>query len=112
MTKTLQLINTLKADNIPIFVTGDFNVNYKYDKDVRYSGFPYAKFPTVGARSTYQILGYSGIGSDPGTDVNGDRLIDYVVHVVRSNVTINSQRISPSQYGSDHYVYTNNIEVR
>jgi endonuclease/exonuclease/phosphatase family metal-dependent hydrolase len=112
MTKSLELINQLKADNIPIFMTGDFNVNYKYDKDIRSPGFPYVKFPTVGARSTYQILNYTGLSADPGTNSSGDRLIDYIVHVTRPDVTIRSQAISPTQYGSDHYMYTNAIELR
>jgi hypothetical protein len=74
--------------------------------------FPYVRMATVGARSGYQHLNMAGISASQGTNSDATRLIDYLFHVVRSDVIIRNQSISPTMHGSDHYVYYSGVELR
>lgn len=97
-------INEFKAEKIPIFVTGDFNVNYRYDIVVKTPIFPYAKLSPLGVHSNWEILNLAGIPSTARTQGDsGTRLIDYVFAWVRSDITPLSTSIGSSQLGSDHY---------
>ena len=61
-----------------MFVTGDFNVNYRNDKIRQDPIFPYAALGTRALRSSYYKLGEPATGThvlDNGFD---KRLIDYV----------------------------------
>lgn len=97
------LVNQLKADGLPIFITGDFNVNYRYDSRVKYKDFPYARLRTIDVRSDYQRLKMAGISSHKGSHGSGTRIIDYVWSLDSPELVSSSMSISSVRYGSDHY---------
>lgn len=111
MDNLLEHLAAIKQDNIPIFISGDFNVNYRYDHVVRDAAFPYVRMGSAGARSSFDSLGLAGIGASQGTVTSSSRLIDYFFHIARSDVFVKSHSISASSYGSDHYVYYNTVEI-
>lgn len=104
MTNLAALINELKSANVPIFVTGRFNVNYRYDHTVKTSYFPYASLGAIGVRSGWDLTNLSGISGSAGTDGSSSRLIDYIFSLSRSDVTPNSVAISTSTHGSGAYI--------
>lgn len=112
MTNLTALINELKAANVPIYVVGRFNVNYRYDHTVKTSYFPYASLGAIGVRSGWDAMSLSGISSSVGTEGTGSRLIDYVFASQRSDVMSNSIAVSSSQYGAGHSVafYTSTVK--
>jgi endonuclease/exonuclease/phosphatase family metal-dependent hydrolase len=84
-----------------VFVTGDFNVNYRKDKVAQDPIFPYAALGTRALRSSYFKLGEPATGThvlDNGFD---KRLIDYVHFKQTRRVTATGQRIVRG-LGSDH----------
>ena len=95
-------INKLKADGIPIFITGDFNVNYRYDSRVKYKNFPYSRLRALGIRSDYQRLNLAGISKSTGSHGKGTRIIDYVWALDSPKLVSSSIAISSARYGSDH----------
>ena len=102
MQRLVALINELKPANIPIFITGDFNVNYRYDQTGTVSYFPYNTLKAVGVRSNWYLMNLSGISSTTGTHEGGSRIIDYVWSLDRKDVYPISAKISSNRYGSDH----------
>lgn len=92
----------LQRDNIPIFVLGDFNVNYRYDKTAKYKDFPYVRMGQIGFRSNWDILNLSGIASSASTHGSGSRIIDYA-WMWGPNAKAASTSIG-GKYGSDHHV--------
>ena len=84
-----------------VFVTGDFNVNYRKDKIKQDPIFPYAALGTRAFRSSYYKLGEPATGThvlDNGFD---KRLIDYVNFKPTRRVIAMSQRIVRGM-NSDH----------
>jgi len=61
-----------------VFVTGDFNVNYRNDKIVQDPIFPYAALGTRAFRSSYYKLGEPATGTHVLSNGFDKRLIDYV----------------------------------
>jgi len=59
MTNLVALINELKSANIPIYVVGRFNVNYRYDHTVKTNYFPYISLGAVGLRSGWDVTNLS-----------------------------------------------------
>ena len=103
MAKLTALVNSLKTANIPIYVTGTFNVDYRYDRTVKTSHFPYAALGATSVRSSYDYLSLSGISSTKGSVSSSNRLIDYVFALQRSDMTANAISLSTSGHGSSHY---------
>jgi hypothetical protein len=112
MDKLKALITTFQAKNLPIFLTGDFNVNYRLDSLYKDPLFPYANMSAVGVQSSYESLNLASIASSQGTFNGSNRLIDYLFHWDRADVTIDSERISLSTHGSDHYGYYSTATLR
>lgn len=84
-----------------VFVTGDFNVNYRNDRTAQDPIFPYVALGTRGLRSSYAQLGEPATGThvlDNGFD---KRLIDYVFYKQNRRVTATAQRIVTGMT-SDH----------
>lgn len=112
----VSLIKYLQEQSLPIFVVGDFNVNYRYDALVKYEGFPEAKLGAVGLKSDYGLTNLDGIAATVGTQGNdvydgkskttkyANRLIDNLYLWDKSNVTYYPITINPKnlRYGSDH----------
>ncbi len=98
MDKLDQLIDTFQKTNLPIFVSGDFNVNYRNDAKIQYKDFPYARMNRQGIRSGWQQLG----APSGGTNLDRTRLIDYVMNSMNSGVTAQNIAIQTNRFGSDH----------
>ena len=99
-------VKKLQKDNLPIFITGDFNVNYRYDSRVKYKDFPFYRLGKIQVHSAYQRLKLVGISSNARTHANvGSRLIDYVWSNDRSDVYPQSIAIAGSKHGSDHAAF-------
>lgn len=96
------LISELKSADVPIYIVGNFAVNYRYDKDVHTSYFPYAAFKALGIHSNWELTNLKGIAKSAGTQTEGSRLIDYVFTWQRSDVAANTTSIAGSSYGSTY----------
>jgi endonuclease/exonuclease/phosphatase (EEP) superfamily protein YafD len=84
-----------------IFVTGDFNVNYRKDKVVQDPIFPYAGLGTRHMRSSYYKLGEPATGTHVLGNGFDKRLIDYVLYRPNRRVIATGQRIVTGM-NSDH----------
>jgi endonuclease/exonuclease/phosphatase (EEP) superfamily protein YafD len=84
-----------------VFVTGDLNVNYRRDRVVAPSIFPYRMLGEVGLHASYEALGEPRIGTHMLPSGNGTRLIDYVYYLPRRPLVPSSQRILTG-LNSDH----------
>jgi hypothetical protein len=84
-----------------IFVTGDFNVNYRKDKVVRDPIFPYAALGASGLRASHYALGEPATGTHRLSNGYDKRLIDYVHYPVTRRLVPQSQRIMRG-LNSDH----------
>ena len=94
-------VSSLQREKLPIIVLGDFNVNYRYDKVVKYKDFPYARMGKIGLKSNWDALNLAGVSSSASTHGGGSRIIDYA-WFWGSTVSPKSTSIG-SQYGSDHH---------
>lgn len=85
-----------------VFLTGDFNVNYRTDKVVQDPVFPYAGLGSVGMRASYYTLGEPATGTHVLKNGFDKRLIDYVHHrVAPARLQVVGQRIVKG-LNSDH----------
>lgn len=80
-----------------VFVTGDFNVDYRADRRVRHPQFPYV---TLG--NAHLVPCWRWTNTLPtGTHKKGNRIIDYVAHRRSNNVgTVHTKALT--DYRSDH----------
>jgi len=92
----------LKSSGLPIFITGDFNVNYRFDAKVHYKDFPYSQLGAIGFYSDWQRLNLAGISQSTGSQGSGNRIIDYVWSNNNASIYPKSASISSNRYGSDH----------
>ena len=102
-------VSQLKQNEVPVFIGGDFNVNYRRDSVVRASIFPYAKMNSINTWANWRYLG-APAGND-GTMSDGSRVIDYVFATRNNKVTPVSNRIL-STYGSDHHAVQFTIKLK
>jgi endonuclease/exonuclease/phosphatase family metal-dependent hydrolase len=99
MSKLVALVKNLQKDKVPVFVTGDFAVDYRKDTG-KVSTFPKAALGAIGVKSNWQLTNLNGIASKAKTYGGSNRLIDYVFSW---GVTPQSTAIGGSKHGSDHY---------
>lgn len=95
----------LGANGVPVFLAGDFNVNYRSD-GCSVSWFPCKGLGNATMKSAFALTNLAGIGNSTGTHEDGKRLIDYVFVRTDSRVKVNSVSVvgSGSGYrGSDHH---------
>jgi hypothetical protein len=59
MNTLISKLNELKGANIPIFVTGDSNIDFRKDRVVKNSMFPYYRLGAIGFRSNWDVLSTS-----------------------------------------------------
>lgn len=78
----VKTIDKAQDQELPIFITGDFNVNYRKDKQAQSPVFPYARFK---AKNVFANWYYLGAKANEGTHDTGTRLIDYV-HASKSKL--------------------------
>ena len=84
-------IKRFRASNTPVFITGDFNINYRYDKNVKYKYFAYSRLNGIDVHSNWDRLNVKGVNS-----------IDYVWSTDNSSVKANAASRANRSYGSDH----------
>ncbi len=84
-----------------VFVTGDFNVNYRNDKTAQDPIFPYMAMGTRALRSSYYQLGEPATGTHVLSNGFDKRLIDYVNFKPTRRATATGQRIVTGM-NSDH----------
>lgn len=91
------LVASHKSDNVPIFVTGDYNANYRFDKACTLSWYPCQTFRAIGLRSGYSFTSDAGIDSTSSSIGTGSKVIDYVFSWKRSDVTpVSMQIVAPN----------------
>jgi endonuclease/exonuclease/phosphatase (EEP) superfamily protein YafD len=95
------LITQFEARRKPVFVTGDFNVNYRKDSVVRSSLFPYVNMGQVGVQASYKALGQPIHGTHVLPNGDEKRLIDYVMFSNHQAVKPVANRVLFG-YNSDH----------
>jgi endonuclease/exonuclease/phosphatase family metal-dependent hydrolase len=98
-----------KSENIPIFVTGDYNANYRVDKSCKLSWYPCRAFRALDFYSGYSYTGFAGISKSASSVSSGDRVIDYVFSWKRADVTpVSMDIVAPNaschrdSYGQNH----------
>lgn len=96
-----ELIKPMKATGAAIFVTGDLNVNFRRDRVVKTSFFPFAAMAPLGIRASFDYLGEPALGTHVGKSGAGTRLIDYVYSLQHPAVSPARQTIL-KDYASDH----------
>ncbi len=101
MSGLTSLVSELKADGSLVFVTGDFNVNYRRDRVIKAPLFPYARLGALGVGASYEALGEPALGTHGLGRGRAGRLIDYVWYLRHDAVTPVAQRVL-SGYESDH----------
>jgi len=111
MNNLVATLTSLKRSNIPIFVVGDYNVNYRYDSVVKNSMFPYYQLGQLGFRSNWDVLQLKSVLSTQGTTKYSSTIIDYIYFWQRSDVKANAEWISSYYYGSDHHLITTNFTI-
>ena len=84
-----------------VFVVGDLNVNYRRDRVVTPSIFPYRRLGDVGLRASYRALGEPRMGTHKLASGRGTRLIDHVYFRPRRSLDPLRQRIMTG-LASDH----------
>jgi exonuclease III len=93
----------------PIFITGDYNVNYRCDRDVRHYRFPWQSFNSLNPKLKSNWEWHEKAGKSlpaVGTHkphLGGRRLIDYVFARSSPAVSYKSSLIWENRrFGSDH----------
>lgn len=76
-----------------VFVTGDFNVNYRGDVVAKAPIFPYVSLGSIGVTSSYQNVEVPEIGTHVLPNGFDKRLIDYVFSLHRRGVASNALQI-------------------
>ena len=101
MTGLQSLVRQFSGTGALVFVTGDFNVNYRKDRVVRAKMFPYMRLGSLATRPTWYTLGEPATGTHVLENGFDKRVIDYVFHGANEAVTVKSQAILRG-YASDH----------
>lgn len=84
-----------------IFVTGDFNVNYRGDVVAKSPAFPYVALGSIGVTSSYQDVVVPATGTHVLSSGFDKRLIDYVFTLRKRSVSANALQILMG-LSSDH----------
>lgn len=104
MAALTSLLQKLQASAIPLFVTGDFAVDYRTDNKGT-TIFPKTALNNIGLKSNWELTNLATVAPTAktyGTSSNyPPRLIDYVFASVEVMNPVTT--IAPSSHGSDHY---------
>jgi protein-tyrosine phosphatase len=93
-----KFIASKKSDNLPVFVTGDYNADYRFDYTCSLSWYPCSTFRSMTFRSGYDYTGgLSRLGKSDSSVGSASTVIDYVFSWQRSDVSpISMQIIAPT----------------
>lgn len=109
----LQRVIKNNFQDLPILLTGDFNVNYRYDSTVKYKNYPYARMTTSGLVSNWSFAEQTDTLPSGGTrNVSDTRLIDYVWLKQDYGATFGATSIHTNSYGSDHFPVFATINIK
>lgn len=102
MQKLVTLVKKLQRDGAPVFVTGDFAVDYRTDNKAT-TIFPKTALGALDLKSNWGLTDLTGIAPTARSygDKGTTRLIDYVF--APSSVTDPITSIGTSSHGSDHF---------
>lgn len=95
------LVGALRRTGRNVVVCGDFNVNYRRDREVRDPHFPYANMWRYGLKSSYGALSEPSRGTHTLPNGYDKRLIDYVYFGKGRALTPRKQWVLTG-YHSDH----------
>lgn len=102
--------DNFSSENLPIFVTGDFNVDYRTDKLVKHKTYPYAVMANLNFTSNWAFADADGSLPDDGSG-KGSRLIDYVFIKRGVGMNFDETFINNNMYGSDHHPVFATIDI-
>jgi endonuclease/exonuclease/phosphatase (EEP) superfamily protein YafD len=105
-----KVVQRLSRDGA-VFVTGDFNVNYRRDRVVRARIFPYHVLGSRGLRASYAPLGMPRRGTHARANGGDTRLIDYVYFSPRGWLTPRRQAVLKG-FSSDHRPLSVTFQVK
>jgi endonuclease/exonuclease/phosphatase (EEP) superfamily protein YafD len=105
-----KVVERLSRDGA-VFVTGDFNVNYRRDRVVHARIFPYHVLGSRGLRASYASLGMPRRGTHSRANGGDTRLIDYVYFTPRGWLTPQRQAVLRG-FSSDHRPLSVTFQVR
>ncbi len=104
-----KFIDTKASGNAPVFATGDYNANYRFDHTCKITWYPCHAFKKLGMYSGFAYTDLTGISASDSTAGSGKSLIDYVFASKRSDVTPVAMKIiapgascSKDSYGQTH----------
>jgi exonuclease III len=107
------LVNNFQSDALPVLISGDFNVNYRYDSVVKYKNFPFARMTESGIVSNWSYAESAGLLPLGGTrNVDDTRLIDYIWLKQQDKIAFESTTIHNNSYGSDHFPVFATIAIK
>ena len=78
---------------IPIFATGDYNADYRFDRTCKITWYPCRTFKKLNMYSGYAHLDLAEISKSGSSSSGGSRLIDYVFVQKRNDVMPISSKI-------------------
>lgn len=93
-----------------VFVTGDLNVNFRRDRVLAPSIFPYSMLGEVGLRASYETVREPRSGTHTLPSGNDTRLIDYVYYLPRRSLTATQLKVLRG-VSSDHRPLMVDFEV-
>lgn len=101
------LVSSKRASGDPVFVIGDFNIDYRRDKACKIAEWPCQTLgKKYGIYAAWYYTNFTGVASGDSTHSSSSRLIDYIMVPKRSDITVRSTKIinasSSSWGGSDH----------
>lgn len=105
-----KVVERLSQDGA-VFVTGDFNVNYRRDRVVQARIFPYHVLGSRGLRASYAPLGMPRRGTHARPHAGDTRLIDYVYFSPRGWLAPRRQAVLRG-FSSDHRPLSVTFQVR
>lgn len=102
--KLKSVLNGLQSSGKPIFLAGDFNVNFRRD-NCSVSWYPCALLSPINIKAGFKYK-LSNLSSSQGTHGTGNRLIDYIFVWERPGTTVDSVSVIGGSgngwRGSDH----------
>ena len=107
MNYLVNVLTTLAKEKVAVYVTGDFNVDYRLDSTVSY--FPNKALSAIKMTNGWKQLGLAGVEESSGSLVASptatvkNRILDYVWTNARPEETPVAMAINSDSYGSDHY---------
>lgn len=107
MKKLVEKVKSLQKENLPIFLTGDYNFSYRSDNCKQPLTPCIALSKNLSVKSGWEYTNLANVGSSQGTIDSSKAILDYVFSWDRSYITYQSMRVlhggtGNGWSGSDH----------